>query len=74
VSPSQKGFLLREDRWAFIQYEEDGSGGTELFDMRQDPKQTTNLSGSAEYKSLVKQLQDKLAAKLRQVRSNDLSR
>lgn len=27
VSPMQRGFLMREKRWAYIQYEEDGSGG-----------------------------------------------
>ena len=33
VAPSSKGFLLREDKWAYIQYGEDASQGIELFDM-----------------------------------------
>src|SRR4029079_14332497 len=46
VAPSRKGFLLREDKWAYIQYNEDASGGIELFDMVKDPKQYTNLAAS----------------------------
>ncbi len=74
VSPSQKGFLLREDRWAFIQYGETGEGGAELFDMDNDPKQTTNLANQPMHQALVQQLQSKLAEKLRTVRDNDLGR
>jgi iduronate 2-sulfatase len=43
VAPSSKGFLLREDKWAYLQYAEDASLGIELFDMIKDPKQYTNL-------------------------------
>ncbi|MBM4076024.1 MAG: sulfatase, partial [Planctomycetes bacterium] len=49
VSPSNKGFLFRNDRWAYIQYGEDASAGVELFDMEQDPKQFTNLAGKPEF-------------------------
>ena len=48
-----KGFLLREDRWAYLQYAEDASKGIELFDMKNDPKQYTNLAAKSEFASLA---------------------
>src|SRR5688572_918599 len=39
VNPAGKGFLLREDKWSYIQYGEDAVGGVELFDVTKDPKQ-----------------------------------
>jgi iduronate 2-sulfatase len=74
VAPSSKGFLLREDRWAFIQYEEDASRGIELFDMVTDPKQYTNLAGKTEFAEIVAGFKARLAAKLQAVRNNDLPR
>jgi hypothetical protein len=71
-SVNGRGFLLREDRWAFIQYQEDGSGGVELFDMQRDPQQYTNLAPQEEYAPVVASFQDKLAEKLREIRDNDL--
>lgn len=72
VAPSRKGFLLREDRWAYIQYGEDASGGIELFDCKTDPQQFTNLAESPEHESTVARLRSKLVAKLAEVRENDL--
>ena len=72
VAPMRKGFLLREDRWAYIQYNEDASGGIELFDCDKDPKQYTNLATNPEYTAVVERLKAKLAAKLAEVRDNDL--
>ncbi|MGH8021222.1 MAG: sulfatase-like hydrolase/transferase [Opitutaceae bacterium] len=72
VAPMRKGFLLREDRWAYLQYAEDASKGMELFDMVDDPKQYTNLAADPEYAAVVKRLRAKLAAKLRSLRDNDL--
>jgi iduronate 2-sulfatase len=74
VAPSSKGFLLREDKWAYIQYAEDASAGIELFDMASDPQQFTNLAGRAEYATVVADFKAKLTAKLRAVRDNDLAR
>ncbi len=72
VAPMRKGFLLREKEWAYMQYEEDASGGVELFDLRHDPRQYTNLAGAPEHQSTVKRFQALLAAKLSSVRNNDL--
>ena len=74
VAPARKGFLLRENRYAYIQYKEDASAGIELFDTQQDPQQYTNLAAQSEHKSLVDRFKAKLAAKLATVRNNDLGR
>ncbi len=72
VAPMRKGFLLREERWAYIQYEEDASNGIELFDTKKDPMQYTNLAEAPEHAKTVARFKAKLAAKLRAVRDNDL--
>jgi len=72
VAPMRKGFLLREDRYAYIQYGEDASGGIELFDMRNDPKQYTNLATHPEHRTTVARFKARMAATLRAVRDNDL--
>ena len=68
----RKGFLLREERFAFIQYKEDASGGIELFDTEVDPHQYTNLAQQEKYVDVVDGFKRKLAAKLTSVRDNDL--
>lgn len=72
VAPSTKGFLLRDDRWAYLQYAEDASRGIELFDVAADPQQNTNLADRPEHAAVVAAFQKKLADKLREVRHNDL--
>ncbi len=72
VAPMRKGFLLREDRWAFIQYNEDASGGIELFDVHRDPKQYQNLADSAEHQAIVQRMRASMTGKLAEVRDNDL--
>ena len=72
VAPMRKGFLLREDRWAFIQYGEDASRGMELFDTVADPLQFDNLAKSEKHQAVVDRMRTKLAAKLAEVRANDL--
>lgn len=72
VAPSSQGFLLRDDRWAYMQYGEEAERGVELYDMRQDPKQYTNLAAKPEYAAKVAEFQARLVAKLREVRTNDL--
>ncbi len=73
-SVNGRGFLLRDDKWAYIQYGERPQGGVELFDMEQDPKQYKNLAALAEYEPVVERFQQRLAAKLKAIRQNDLDR
>ena len=72
VAPARKGFLLREHDYAYIQYGEDAAGGIELFDMRTDAKQYTNLVDSPDHRPVVERLRAKMTAKLNEVRDNDL--
>lgn len=67
-----RGFLLRDDRWAYIQYKEDASAGAELYDMQSDPQQFTNLATKPEYQTQVADFKKRLAAKLKTIRTNDL--
>lgn len=67
-----RGFLLRDDRWAYIQYAEDASKGIELFDMHKDPQQYTNLADDPQHAEVVKALRSRLKARLASVRDNDL--
>jgi iduronate 2-sulfatase len=72
VAPSRKGFLLREEKWAYIQYGEKAEKGIELFDAEKDPKQYDNLADKKKYLPVVKAFKKKMAAKLRNIRNNDL--
>ena len=72
VAPMRKGFLLREDRWAYIQYGEDAANGIELYDMQLDPKQYNNLAGDPAHARLIDGFQAKMKLKMSQVRNNDL--
>ena len=69
-----RGFLLRDDRWSYIQYAENASRGVELFDMHEDPLQYKNLAELPAYKSIVDDFKTKVAEKLKAVRDNDLPR
>ncbi len=72
VSQGGKTFLLRTDQYAYIQYDEDAGSGMELFDMKKDPKQFTNLALNPDYSDMVIEFQNKLKEKLKEVRTNDL--
>lgn len=74
VAPMRKGFLLREDEWAYIQYGERAENGIELFDMEKDPKQYVNLARKEDYQPVVRAFRKKLADKLAAARDNDLDR
>ncbi len=67
-----KGFLLRADRWAFIQYGENAENGIELYDMHADPEQYDNLADKPEHQALVMKFRARFAAKMKAVRANDL--
>jgi len=72
VAPMRKGFLLRDHRYAFIQYGEDAARGIELYDIQKDPQQITNLAVDPDHSDLVENYKAKMAAKLERVRDNDL--
>ncbi|MDD2598725.1 MAG: sulfatase [Kiritimatiellae bacterium] len=72
VAPMRRGFLLREQRYAYIQYGENADAGIELYDTQQDPKQFTNLASNPEFAPVVARFKKKMADKLKAVRDNDL--
>ncbi len=72
VAPMREGFLLREHKYAYIQYKEDASGGIELYDIQEDPKQYSNLATQTGYERLVEEFRSKMKAKLLKVRDVDL--
>jgi arylsulfatase A-like enzyme len=74
VTQGGNTFLVRTKDWAYIQYQEDGSLGMELFDMRRDPQQFTNLAHLPAYAPIVADFQQKLQEKLKAVRTNDLGK
>lgn len=73
VAPMRQGYLLRTDRWAYLQYGEDDASDVELFDMHADPGQYINLAKMPEFASVVKQFNARLDAKLKEVRGGDLA-
>ena len=73
VTQGGKSFLLRTDKWAYIQYDEDAGSGIELFDMEKDPQQFTNLAENPAYATVVDDFKEKLKHKLQEVRANDLN-
>ncbi len=72
VSGGSKRMLLREDQWAYIQYGEKTEDGIELFDMKKDPKQYTNLANDPAFAEVVATFKQKMTEKLAAVRTNDL--
>ena len=72
VAPMRKGFLLRNHKYAYIQYGENALDGIELFDTDKDPKQYTNLANSSAHQQVIARFKSEMAAKLKQVRDNDL--
>ena len=72
VSQGGKSFLIRNEDYAFIQYDEDAGSGMELYDMKKDPKQFRNLAGESSYQEVVIEMQKNLTEKLKEIRTNDL--
>ena len=72
VSQGGRSFLLRNRKWAYIQYDEDALSGIELYDMIEDPHQFTNLAENEDYAEVVAYFKNELKDKLDEVRTNDL--
>lgn len=68
-SVNGKGYLLREHHWAYIRYD---MGGEELFDMKEDPKQYTNLAESTKHTEVLARFRKQMDTKLKAVQTNDL--
>jgi len=60
-----KGHMLRTDRWAYLSYP-NGSG--ELYDMKNDPKQYTNLIESKKHAKVLADMNERLKVKLASMR------
>lgn len=73
VTQGGKSFLLRNRDWAFMSYNEDGSLGYELFDMKKDPHQITNLAKRPEHQDTLNQFKKLLKQKLKEIRNNDIN-
>lgn len=73
VKRTGDGFLLRSDRWAYIQYGEKAENGSELFDMHKDPKQYRNLAQDPAHRETVQKFKTALTQKLVEVRDSDIS-
>lgn len=73
VTDNGESYLLRTEKWAYIQYNEDASEGIELYNMKQDAKQHNNLANKAEYAEVVTYFKKKLVEKLDEIRTNDLN-
>lgn len=56
-----KGASLRTARWHFMKYND---GSTELYDMREDPKQFTNLASDTAHSEVAKRLERQLSKRL----------
>ncbi|RTE53163.1 DUF4976 domain-containing protein [Arenibacter aquaticus] len=72
VTQGGKSFLIRNQKWAYIQYDEDAGAGMELFDMEHDAKQYNNLAYNPHYAKVVETMKRTLQEKLKEVRTNDL--
>ena len=72
VSQNGNALLLRNNDWAYIQYGEDAADGNELYDMRTDPQQYTNLATSPHYANVVADFKLQVSKKLAEIRTNDL--
>jgi len=56
--------LLRTQRWALLSYND---GSAELYDMRNDPKQYTNLVDDPGHATVLAEMKERLASKLAEI-------
>ncbi|WP_372897501.1 sulfatase/phosphatase domain-containing protein, partial [Stieleria sp.] len=53
----QNGTSIRTDRWHMMRYNDDSE---ELYDMHNDPGETTNLANQSQYAEVLKGLRERL--------------
>jgi uncharacterized sulfatase len=53
------GYSIRTEQWRYTEWDE-GKRGTELYDERADPSETTNLATNPKYESVVARLRQEL--------------
>ena len=74
VAPMREGFLLRSDKFAYIQYGEQAEKGVELYDVETDPNQYQNLANDPAYEETLHHYAMTLQNKLTKVRTNALEK
>jgi iduronate 2-sulfatase len=57
----RNGYSVRTDRWRYVEWEE-GKQGAQLYDIVNDPGETTNLANDARHAATVDNLRARLAA------------
>lgn len=65
-------FLIRSEKWAYIQHGENAENGAQLYNMEVDSLQVNNLYENPEYAEVVIKQKELLKQKLKDVRTNDL--
>ncbi|MDG2470970.1 MAG: sulfatase [Pirellulaceae bacterium] len=63
-----RGHMIRSSRWAYILYKD---GSNELYDMKNDPQQITNLANDASHRTTLNQMKTILADKLQSLAGPD---
>jgi len=64
LSQRQRSHALRGPDWAYMRYRD---GSQELYDMRVDPQQFTNLANDPAFANRVQELDQALQKKLREI-------
>jgi arylsulfatase A-like enzyme len=57
--PLPKAEGVRTERWKYIHYKDTNPVQEELFDLEEDPKETTNLAGNPEYATVLNRLRNR---------------
>ena len=60
-SQARNGYAIRTDRWRYIEWD-GGNEGAQLYDMENDPAETTNLAADPKHATTVADLRARLAA------------
>ncbi len=60
-SQARNGYAVRTDRWRYIEWD-GGKEGAQLYDMENDPAETTNLAADPKHAATVADLRARLAA------------